>query len=73
MRIMQWKKACGKKAKKKGLGQIGAWLGGAEVGKGGDGQDGPNLQGIHFQGLARDVHGGNYNHHAKDGNDIRQG
>jgi len=26
-------------------------VGGVEAGNGGDGQDGPNPQGIHFQGL----------------------
>jgi len=48
-------------------------LGKVEAKKGGDGQGGPNLQGIHFQGFAHNVHGGNYNHHAKDGNGIGQG
>ncbi len=49
------------------------WLGGVEAGKKADGQNGPNPQGIHFQGLTRGMHGGNYNHHAKDGNDSGQG
>jgi hypothetical protein len=42
-------------------------------GKGGDGQNGPNHEGIHFQRFTCSMCGGNYNHHAKDGNDSRQG
>ncbi len=52
---------------------IGMWSRGVEAGKGGDGQDGSNLWGTHFQGFAHDMHEGNYSHHAKDGNNTRQG